>query len=626
MSEIALSKTHLPSETGMSASVFFIPLTNYIRFLTLEKKSVEQNYSSLLAAERFTKAFGQPATPAPTHIELEDPNAQKEWAFLYGISGAGWYKNGFVFLFGDRLLDLHPTLDQLADLWPDNSTPRTLIGKNAYGDLLVAENLREAGFDAPVMLVHAAERQLYFEPDWTFLKAIGELLPSMDFAFFLKQDRWFAWLETEQPKPTLEECITPTTDASGKAVLHLEPLSDYLNRPAKTRVGPKLIGVIKPTSEETITVDAKPPARPEEVIYNCHVHLFNIDYIPKYFLSRFIPITILKRKKLANALYRIARPFVHRYSAFFFSALHGNPQDILEELQYYYPKGTRFVPLSVDFDYMQAGKAQKNFHEQLKDLAQLRRDFPFTIYPFIGVDPRRAETEDLLGLVREYIEEHEFAGLKFYPSLGFFPNNPHLFPIFEYAEAHEIPITTHCIPINKNHYRGKISRDDKDQATYTPGYNKRNARSAKRFAQYYNHPYWWMKVLERYPKLKINFGHFGGAEEWARYLDNPRPRELGDESWYRQIRRFIENPDYPNVYADISFTVHDQSLYPVLKNLIQSKDTRPYVLFGSDFYMLQKDYRERRFGLDVRGYLSDSDYWQIAEINPKRFLKNTLQR
>jgi hypothetical protein len=47
---------------------------------------------------------------------------------------------------------------------------------------------------------------------------------------------------------------------------------------------------------------------------------------------------------------------------------------------------------------------------------------------------------------------------------------------------------------------------------------------------------------------------------------------------------------------------------------------REHVLFGSDFYMLQKDYRERRFGLDVRGYLDDEDYWQIAETNPIRFL------
>ncbi|MCB0618653.1 MAG: hypothetical protein KDC43_03210, partial [Saprospiraceae bacterium] len=51
---------------------------------------------------------------------------------------------------------------------------------------------------------------------------------------------------------------------------------------------------------------------------------------------------------------------------------------------------------------------------------------------------------------------------------------------------------------------------------------------------------------------------------------------------------------------------------------------REKILLGSDFYMLQKDYRERRFGIDLRGYLSDDDYWQIAEVNPRRFLANSL--
>jgi hypothetical protein len=73
--------------------------------------------------------------------------------------------------------------------------------------------------------------------------------------------------------------------------------------------------------------------------------------------------------------------------------------------------------------------------------------------------------------------------------------------------------------------------------------------------------------------------------------------------------------------------VHDKGLYPLLKNVINSeyKDDKIYspkhkVLFGTDFYMLQKDYKERRFGIDLRGYLTEDEYWQIAEVNPKRFL------
>jgi hypothetical protein len=71
----------------------------------------------------------------------------------------------------------------------------------------------------------------------------------------------------------------------------------------------------------------------------------------------------------------------------------------------------------------------------------------------------------------------------------------------------------------------------------------------------------------------------------------------------------------------------------LLKNLlnseVKSQNRNAYalkekILFGTDFFMLQKDYRERRFGIDIRGYLSDEEYWLIAEENPKRFLKNVL--
>ena len=61
-------------------------------------------------------------------------------------------------------------------------------------------------------------------------------------------------------------------------------------------------------------------------------------------------------------------------------------------------------------------------------------------------------------------------------------------------------------------------------------------------------------------------------------------------------------------------------LYPLLRNLLKTPQIKNNVLFGSDFYMLQKDYSERRFGIDVRGYLNDDEFWMIAETNPKKFL------
>jgi predicted TIM-barrel fold metal-dependent hydrolase len=357
-------------------------------------------------------------------------------------------------------------------------------------------------------------------------------------------------------------------------------------------------------------------------IHNVHVHLFTIDYIPRYFLHSKIPVSIVKNKSVAKWAYRLFRNTINRYSAFFYSGLKQTQAEIFEELQSYYPEKTKFVPLTVDFDYMEAGPCAMSFKKQLEDMAKLKKNFPENIFPFIGVDPRR---KDIFELVRHYIENEEFSGIKIYPALGFFPFDERLYPVYEYAQKHELPITAHCIPKNKNHYRGKISGKMIQQAKSIEGVAGKIETENYDFAQYFNHPNSWKKVLEIFPKLKINLAHFGGDEEWNKYLDNPARKVGNPENWYALIRNLMKDERFPNVYADISFTVYDQRLYPVLKNLVKDTRTQDFVLFGSDFYMLQKDYRERRFGLDVRGYLDDEDYWQIAEVNPRRFLTSKIR-
>lgn len=165
------------------------------------------------------------------------------------------------------------------------------------------------------------------------------------------------------------------------------------------------------------------------------------------------------------------------------------------------------------------------------------------------------------------------------------------------------------------------------KASQVPGFDPSEAKNNYDFAQYLGHPYWWEQTLKQFPRLKINLGHFGGNSEWNKYLDTPSDRKNpANLSWYKMIRNLMRNENYPNVYSDISFTVHDKGLYPILKNLLQSNDSKNYVLFGSDFYMMQKDYRERRFSMDVRGYLDDKDYWQLVETNAKYFLSSDFHQ
>ncbi len=361
----------------------------------------------------------------------------------------------------------------------------------------------------------------------------------------------------------------------------------------------------------------------EYKIHNIHCHIFTIQYLPKKFIGWYLPTTLVKKKWIAKLLMKLVRRFAPRIAGFVYSALKKDQKDIFNELRGYYPKETKFCPLTVDFDYMNAGKAEHNFLKQLDDVADLKRYYESkglnVFLPFICADPRRV---DIFDLVKKYIEEEGFAGIKLYPALGFFPDDYRLDEVYAYAEEHQIPITTHCIPKNKNHFRYRPTKEmvAKAKERFSEFYNDKDARSSYDFAKYLNHPKNYEYVLQKFPKLKINLAHFGGNEEWDKYLDVPDENFEKDRNWYSIIRKMMIK--YENVYADISFTVYDQRLYPALRNVLKTPKAKDRVLFGSDFYMLQKDYSERRFGLDVRGYIDDEAFWLIAETNPKRFLFN----
>ncbi|MFY0644243.1 MAG: amidohydrolase family protein [Bacteroidia bacterium] len=354
------------------------------------------------------------------------------------------------------------------------------------------------------------------------------------------------------------------------------------------------------------------------VIHNVHCHVFNIDFLPERFIGWYLPTTLIKRKKVANFLFKLTRWLGFRLSSFIYSATKESQIDIFKELRGYYPKTAKFCPLTIDFDFMGAGKANKNYLAQLEDMRSILNDSKVggSVLPFFCVDPRRDKVFDLM---KSYIEDHGFKGIKLYPALGFFPDDPRLDEVYKYAEEHEIPITTHCIPTNKNHFRYKPSAEMIAKAKERFKFYEEKASSKPyRFAEYLNHPDNYTYVLEKYPKLKLNLAHFGGNDQWNKYLDVSDENHLINRNWYSIIRKMLMK--YENVYSDISFTVHDDKLYPVLSNLLKSPTIQNKILFGSDFFMLQKDYGERRFGMDVRGYISDDEYWLIAESNPKRFL------
>jgi hypothetical protein len=163
--------------------------------------------------------------------------------------------------------------------------------------------------------------------------------------------------------------------------------------------------------------------------------------------------------------------FLARYVNIGRFAYYKDQYHILYKLENQYDKGTGFVLLPMDMEFMAAGKLQSEgkYEYQMEELFKIKCNEKHHVYPFVFVDPRRKEVgqkafftwqEDQGKVklkdcfIREYIEEKNFSGFKIYPALGYYPFDERLLPLWKYAADHAIPILTHAIR-GTIYYRGR---------------------------------------------------------------------------------------------------------------------------------------------------------------------------
>lgn len=181
----------------------------------------------------------------------------------------------------------------------------------------------------------------------------------------------------------------------------------------------------------------------------------------------------------------------------------------------------RFVPLfrkhEDDLQQLFKGVLQSGFDLHVAELKQLAAAHPNMVFPFLAADPRRPGIFDL---VKQLVHtEGPFYGVKIYPAIGFYPDNPILMDIYQHCEANGLPVTTHC------QHEGFTVRLDGDD-----------------FAR----PERWEPVLAQFKNLRLNFAHFGGLAQAERY-----PADVdGKPNWTARIVDLMGA--YPNVYADVA--------------------------------------------------------------------------
>jgi len=231
-----------------------------------------------------------------------------------------------------------------------------------------------------------------------------------------------------------------------------------------------------------------------------------------------------------------------RWANFVDHATEDSQHKLFDIVSGHYPGGTRFVVLPMDLRGLNKGLPKKDIEAQHTELAQLAKDHPGQVIPFIHIDPRSGTLEFIKRLHQEGIpvsqqslNNVEFKGIKLYPPLGYSPSDK----IFQYANQHKLPVTTHCMS------RGGVWTDSLPASTLVN----------------YTAPCSYATILKTsYPDMRLCLAHFGGNKEWDDYLSRNRNIHLPLEQmdWVSQIVTMMKSGQYPNLYADISCFYHVQ--------------------------------------------------------------------
>jgi len=80
------------------------------------------------------------------------------------------------------------------------------------------------------------------------------------------------------------------------------------------------------------------------------------------------------------------------------------------------------------------------------------------------------------------------------------------------------------------------------------------------------------------------------------------------------------NPEYTNVYADISFIIYDEKIISLLKSSLAVPHLKDRILYGTDFYVVRQKGTDKKFWTDIQAHLSTEEIKLIAVDNPATFI------
>jgi predicted TIM-barrel fold metal-dependent hydrolase len=221
----------------------------------------------------------------------------------------------------------------------------------------------------------------------------------------------------------------------------------------------------------------------------------------------------------------------------------------------YDPQNDRIVlatPALIDFSFWLNDNSASPLNEQIELMGLLSIRSAFPMHGFAPFDPlrelRRAPGEAAsLQIVKTAIRHYGFLGVKLYSPMGFRPaQNAELgfpFPapaagkdfgkrlddaldgLYAWCEREQVPILAHTT----------------ESQSAGPDFA---ARAEPKF---------WLGVLEKYPRLRLNLAHFGNFSQAFTGNGADDPVASYPRTWEHEMGAIVKDGRFRNVFADISY-------------------------------------------------------------------------
>ena len=184
-------------------------------------------------------------------------------------------------------------------------------------------------------------------------------------------------------------------------------------------------------------------------------------------------------------------------------------------------------------DYsLRLGDGIFSVHGENRIHVELMRRYPDRLIAYFGIDPRHPGAADAFETA---VVEWGVRGLKLHPSVGYFPHDRVVYPLYETCVSHGLPVTFHCGPMP------------------SPLYGR------------YTQPMQFDDVAADFPDLTIVLAH-AGQELWPEALSVARTK--------------------PNIYLELSMwqaRFKDASDFLFALDRMRSTIGIERILWGSDF-------------------------------------------